>query len=150
MAFSRAAAIVLVAGAAALAGAGGASAQGTIRVDLTPVTVAFAAPGIADFDAGWIDHPGVSVAVESRPASRAWELRLRALEPVMGPGKGIDQLLWRVDGSSVWTPMNTTDVMLLQGTGDQTVTVYFRMLLSWTADVPGSYSANLDFTAVRL
>ena len=39
---------------------------------------------------------------------------------------------------------------VIQGAGDQDVTIYFRMLLSWAGDSPGSYSAGLEFTALRI
>lgn len=136
--------------AAVLAGAAPARAQGNVQVDLSTTVVAFATPGMADFDTGWIDHGGVTVSVSSRPTTRAWELQLRATAGTLGQGKPIGELQWRRAGSSVWTPLTQTNAAVIQGVADQDVTIYFRLLLSWAGDAPGSYSAGLEFTALRI
>lgn len=129
-----------------------AAAQGgNITVTLTPAAVAFPAPGIADFDVGWIDHPGLTVSITSRPSHAAWELRIRATDPGMGGyGKPLTDLLWRADGSSVWLPISQAESVVVQATGDTDVTIYFRLLLDWESDLPGSYATGLTFSALRL
>lgn len=127
-----------------------AAQQGRITVDLAPASVTFQPPGITDFDTGWIDHPGVTVSVVSRPQHVAWELRLHATDAGLGGyGKPLADLLWRQAGSSAWTPLTETDAVLLQTTGDADITIYFRLLLDWEADLPGSYSTGLSLTAAR-
>lgn len=141
---------ILVLFAAGLMWPGRARAQGNVQVDLSTTAIVFATPGIADFDAGWIDHGGVTVSVQSRPANRPWELRLGASTGTLGAGKPIGDLEWRRAGTGTWTPMTQLDTAVLQGTGNQDVTIYFRLLLSWARDPPGSYSAGLEFTALRI
>ena len=94
--------------------------------------------------------PSTTVPVSSRPPNRPWELQLRATAGTLGQGKPIGELQWRRAGTSVWTPMTQTNMAVIQGAGDQDVTIYFRMLLSWAGDSPGSYSAGLEFTALRI
>ena len=150
MAASRPFLILLALGAAGLTGPGRVVAQGNVQVSLSTTTVTFASPGVADLDAGWVDHEGVAVGVQSRPQTRPWELRVRATGPTLGSGKPVSQLLWRVPGSTAWTPLSETDSMVLQGTGNGTVQVQLRMALSWAEDAPGSYSAVLEFTLLRI
>lgn len=123
------------------------------RVDLTLSTasIAFTTPTTADFDAGFIDHPGMLVSVVIRPQGRPWELRLRADDPSLGGyGKPLGDLLWRVDGSTVWTPITGTDQAVTQGAGDQDVTVYFRLRLGWAVDSPSAYGTALTFSIFAL
>lgn len=127
-----------------------ATAQGTVRTELSTATITFAAPGIMEFDAGSIEHPGITVTVTSRPGNRPWELRIRATDTTLGTGKPLSDLEWSVPGVIGWTALSDADVPVLQGAGDQSVTVLFRMLLGWATDGPGTYGTGLDFTAVRL
>lgn len=123
---------------------------GRLAVSLSTTTVGFPSPGITHFDTGWIDHPGMVVSVQSRPPTNLWELRLRADAADMGGyGKPVGDLHWRTDGSAAWTPVTGTDQAVIQGQGDQDITLYFRLLLDWTVDLPDSYMAGLTFTAVR-
>ena len=125
--------------------------RGRFIMDLSTSVIAFPTPGVVDFDAGWIEYAGMAVSVDSRPPSESWELRIRAGSPDMGGyGKPCDEILWRTDASRAWTPLSTTDQVVLQGQGDQEVTIYFRVLLGWDADVPDTYSVDVAFTAVRI
>lgn len=149
--------VVLLAGLAlpggALAQGGGppGGAAGRLDVALSTASVAFPTPAVADFDGGFIDHPGILVSVKVRPKGGPWELRIRADDPTMGGyGKPLSDLLWRVDGSTVWTAITGTDQAVTQGAGDQDVTIYFRLRLDWAVDSPSAYAAGLTFTAVPL
>lgn len=122
-----------------------------ISVTPTPATIAFATPGVADFDAGYVDQSGVTVAVRPRPNKGPWELRIRSDVPDMGGyGKPVADILWRRAGSSTWTPMSTTDQIVIQGQDNQDVVLYFRLILNWAYDEPSTYSANIVFTAAHL
>lgn len=123
--------------------------RGRLNVSLATAVV-FPTPTIADYDTGWVEHTGFIVTIASRPATEPWELRLRANTATMGGyGKPIDDILWREDGSTVWTPLAGTEQMVLQGNGDQDVTLHLRVRLDWLTDSPGTYSAGLSFSAVR-
>lgn len=121
------------------------------RLDVALATaVVFPTPTVADYDTGWVEHTGFIVSIASRPATEPWELRLRANTATMGGyGKPIDDILWREDGSTIWTPLAGTEQMVLQGNGDQDVTLHFRVRLDWSKDSPDTYSAGLSFSAVR-
>jgi hypothetical protein len=126
-----------------------AAGQGNLTMTVTPTVVAFTSPGVSEFDAGWIDYGGVVVAITSRPPSSLWELRIRAVDAGMGQGKPVSDLLWRLAGTGTWTPLTGTQTAVLQGTGNQNVTLEFRVLLDWASDGPGTYSVGLDFTVLR-
>lgn len=147
------ASVVLLAGSAVLAGSASAQAPGRGRftMDLSTSVMALPTPGVLDFDAGWVEYPGMIVFVDSRPPRESWELRIRAGGPDMGGyGKPLDDILWRTDASMTWAPLTTADQVVLQGQGDREVTVYFRVLLGWDVDVPGTYAVDVTFTATRI
>jgi hypothetical protein len=130
---------------------GNGTPRGKFGLSLGTAVIGFPAPGISDLDTGWVDHPGIVVSVQSRPPRTAWELRLRAAGPDMGGyGKPAGDILWRTDGSSAWAPLTQTDQMVLQGQGDQDVTVYFRLRVGWETDPPGTYSVGIVFSGTRL
>lgn len=129
---------------------GGPGNRGRLDVTLTTTAVAFPVPGVVDFDAGYIDHAGYLVSIQSRPAGEAWELRIRADDPNMGGyGKPVADVLWRTSTSPVWSPLTGTDQTVTQGAGDADVTILFRVRLDWAADLPDTYAAGISFTAVR-
>ncbi len=124
--------------------------RGRFALDVSSSVVVFPTPGIADFDVGWIDHPGLAVVVQSRPPKESWELRLRATGVDMGGyGKPVEDLLWRVDGTG-WMPLTNGDQVVLRGQGDRAITVYFRLRLGWETDVPDTYSVGILFSATRI
>lgn len=127
-----------------------AASQGNLTATLSNAVIAFPTPGVGEFDTGWIDHPGLVISITSRPQRLVWELRIRADAPNMGGyGKPVADLLWRHAGSGTWTPLSGTDAAVIQGTGDQDVTLYFRTLLDWALDAPDFYAAGLTFTVLR-
>lgn len=127
----------------------GQGGPGRLNLELSSATIAFPTPGIADFDAQWIYHPGLEVTVASRPTTRPWEVRLRADADYMsGTDKEVGDLFWRTDATD-WTAVTGSDERIAEGLGDATVTVYFRLRLDWESDSPDTYSVGLTFTALR-
>lgn len=128
-----------------------AAAQGGPSANLTvnPADVVFATPSEFEFDTGWVDHQGVAVTVEPRNRNRQnWQVFVQASAADMGGyGKAVQDILVRVQGSATWVPVSTTARMIAEGTGTTTVTIYYRLLLDWTVDVPGSYSVPLEYTS---
>lgn len=119
---------------------------GGLKVALSQTAITFPAPGVAEFDAGWVDATGITAAVDDRGQPDAWELRLRADVPDMGGyGKPVADILYRREGSTTWTPLTTTDQMIAQGTGPQNVIIYFRLRLDYASDLPDNYTAALTF-----
>lgn len=124
--------------------------KGKLDVTLATTAIVFPTPAIIDYDAGWVEQGGVTISIQSRPPTEAWELRVRAGTVTMGgAGKPITDILWRPDGSGVWTPLTTTDELVMQGTGDLDLTLYFRVRLDWALDTPADYGADLTFSATR-
>lgn len=145
------AAAVLV--GAALAAPSAASAQATkVKIRLNQTTIPFPMPGISDFDAGWVEYSGIVVSVEPRKKQTGpWQLLVRTDDPDMGGyGKPVADILWRPAGSTTWTPLTNTDQIVVQGTGQQSVTVSFRLLLDYATDIPATYSLNLVFDAEEI
>ena len=143
-------AVAVRATSAAAQGQGGGSAR--IRVQLSQSVVSFPAPGLTEFDAGYVDAPALFATVRPRPnQAGAWELRVQAEAPDMGGyGKPVSDILWRRDGSTTWRELTPTAQTVIQGTGPRDVTVFFRLRLDYARDAPDGYSADLSFSARTL
>jgi hypothetical protein len=130
------------------------NAQGgpPVNVTVTPTEVLFPTPTVASFEAGWVDHGGVTVTVSPRNQNRPnWQLNISASAADMGGyGKPVQDLMFRVQGTSTWVPLNTVDQPVLQGSGNSTITVFFRVRLDWYSDVPGTYSVPFEFSGRSL
>lgn len=130
-------------------GGGGGGGGNKITLTPSPSYIEFTSPGAPEFQTGHTDYPNtVSVDVQPKNSNKSWNLCIRASDPSLGGGKPVTDLLWSLDGAS-WTAMMTTDELVISGTGAQTVTLQFRMQLSWVSDSPGTYSAPLTLTAVH-
>jgi hypothetical protein len=115
---------------------------------VAPTDVVFTPPRELEFDVGWVDHVGVSITIEPRGNRPNWELFVQASAADMGGyGKPVQDILVRVQGSTVWTPLSTTALLVGQGSGPATVTVYYRLLVDWTRDGPGAYTVPLEYTS---
>ena len=121
----------------------------TAAVTAAPADVVFPVPFEVDFDNGWVDHGGVAITVEPRNRNRQnWRLFLQASAADMGGyGKPVQDIRVRVEGSSSWIPLNTTAQLIAEGTGTATVTVFYRLLLDWSTDLPGTYSVPLEYSS---
>jgi hypothetical protein len=130
------------------------AAQKTI-LTLTGATITFNAPTAADYIAGYIDSPtGVTFTLNAQTgASRTTTVSIRSTSANLGGGKVIGDLQWRRSDLAAWNSMTLTDVQVEQriqvrnGVNDPwNNTVFFRMLLSWTADAPATYTGNYQLT----
>jgi hypothetical protein len=119
---------------------------GGLKLTLSQTAISFPTPGVLEFDAGWVDASEITAAIDDRGNPDAWELRIRAEVPDMGGyGKPVADILFRPQGSSTWTPVSTTDQVIAQGTGSQSVTIFFRLRLDYASDLPNNYAADLTF-----
>lgn len=143
------ASLPLLLGPGALAAQRPGGAGPVAAVTVAPADVVFPAPSEVDFDNGWVDHGGVAITVEPRNRNRQnWQLFLQASAADMGGyGKPAQDIRVRVEGSSSWIPLNTTAQLIAEGTGAATVTVYYRLLLDWSTDLPGTYSVPLEYSS---
>lgn len=135
-----------------------ATAQGNPKTNLslgTP-TIAFPNPTAADYVAGFVNSSnGVTFTVDATTGnqSHTTTILIRATSASLGGGKVIGDLQWRRSDLSTWTSIAATDVQVEQrvqvrnGLNDPwSNTIFFRMLLSWTADAPATYSAGYQIT----
>jgi hypothetical protein len=109
----------------------------------------FAQPGGAAFSAGYEDYSTVSVTVTPANSSHAWYMCVKyapLTTNLGGYGKPLSDLEWSVGGSA-FVPVTTGYQVIASAKGKTTVLVTFRMLLSWTNDVPGTYGATLTYAA---
>lgn len=133
---------------AALALLVGARAEGQ-SLSLSPVSTTFPAAGVAQLNAGGVEDTGTTITVDPGGALVSWTLRLRAGSSTLNAaGKPIGDLYWRLDGSSTWTALGTTDQTITTGVGSATIKVYLRAALSWSMDGPGDYGADLTYTLI--
>ena len=119
-------------------------------------TVTFPAPTATDYNAGWINSTtGVTytIASKGKKANRTATVSILSTSTSLGSGKVIADLQWRRSDLTTWNSIMLTDAdveqkpMSTTGTNDPfSNTIFFRMLLSWTADAPATYSANYQLT----
>lgn len=131
----------------ALGGTPQASSNPSVQV--TPHSISFPTPAAADFLAGYVSAPAITVTYGNRHSTTlTYSLSLQSLAPTLGGyGKPLSDLQFRVGGSGSWQPVTSTGQVISTGTGQTTVTVYFRMLLHWATDVAGSYGTTLTLAA---
>ena len=130
------------------------AAQKTI-LSLTGGTIIFNAPTAADYVAGYIDSPtGATFTLNAQTGgSRTVTVSVRSTSASLGGGKSIGELQWRRSDLAAWNSITLTDaqveqqVMTKNGPNDPWGnTIFFRMILNWTTDPPGTYSANYQIT----
>jgi len=130
------------------------AAQKTI-LTLTGGTITFNAPTAADYIAGYIDSPtGVTFTLNAQTgASRTTTMSIRSTSASLGGGKVIGDLQWRRSDLAAWNSITLADAQVEQRivvrgalNDPWSNTVFFRMLLNWTADPPATYSGNYQLT----
>ena len=118
-------------------------------------TVTFPAPTATDYINGFVDAAtGVTFTVNSvNGVQRTTTVSIRSTSASLGGGKVIGDLQWRRSDLATWNSVTLTDAQLEQrivvnkGLNDPwSNTIFFRMLLQWTTDAPGTYSANYQIT----
>lgn len=140
------------------ASAATAEAQGNPRTDLalSGATVTFPAPTATDYLAGFVNSTsGVTFTVDAANGSQphTTTVQIRSLSASLGGGKVLADLQWRRSDLVAWNTIALTDAQVEQRVQVRGVlndpwsnTIFFRMLLTWTADAPGTYSANYQIT----
>jgi hypothetical protein len=118
-------------------------------------TVTFPAPTATDYINGFVDAAtGVTFTINSvNGAQRTTTVSIRSTSANLGGGKVIGDLQWRRSDLATWNSVTLTDAQLEQrvvvnkGLNDPwSNTIFFRMILNWTTDAPGTYSANYQIT----
>ena len=122
---------------------------GRILLRVRPPVVDFPAPGLADFDAGYVDSPPFRVRVRSNGPRSPWTVCIRSDDTTMGGSKNISDLQWQLEGTSIWTPLGLSDQFVAQGDRNSNLRLRFRVLLDFAIDTPGLYEADLTWSATR-
>lgn len=109
----------------------------------------FAPASVSDYLSGWAHLPGdYVVTVSPKLTNRQWALCIIANAPTVGASKPVADLEWRLAGGSTWFPMSTTAAQVGVWTGARTVTMQFRMRLTWATDPPGLYNVGYTIGAI--
>jgi len=127
------------------------------KTDLTVTggTITFPAPTAADYIAGFVNSAaGATFTVDATSGtSRTTTVSIRSTSANLGGGKVIGDLRWRRSDLATWNSITLTDAQVEQrivvrnGSNDPwSNTIFFRMILNWTTDAPGTYSANYQIT----
>ena len=118
-------------------------------------TVTFPAPTAADYIAGFVNAPaGATFTINSvNGAQRTTTVSVRSISASLGGGKVIGDLQWRRSDLATWNSITLTDsqieqrVVVNKGLNDPWGnTIFFRMVLDWTADPPATYSGTYQIT----
>jgi hypothetical protein len=114
---------------------------------LSSAVVTFPNAGVAQLNDGGVEDAGVSVSVDPGGSQTNWTLYLRASSATLNSGgKSVSDMVWRLDNSTAWAALGTTDQAIASGVGPATVKVYLRTRLRWTADGPGTYGTDLIYS----
>ena len=125
------------------------------NLTVTGGTISFPAPTAADYIAGFINSTsGVTFTIDAQTGtSRTTTISIRSTSPDLGGGKVLGDLQWRRSDLATWNSITLTDAQVEQRIVIRNVsndpwsnTIFFRMILGWTADPPGTYSANYQIT----
>jgi hypothetical protein len=126
----------------------------TLTLANAPVTVP--SPAAADYNAGFVAGPtGITfrVAIISGLNTRRTTIvSIRSSSATMGGTKPVGNLQWRRADLAMWNSVTTGDVVIQtvtpfrRNTAPWSNSIFFRVLLNWTTDPPGSYSAPLVLT----
>ena len=128
--------------------------QATLTLVNAPATLS--TPTAADYNAGFVAEPtGITFLVGlsgGGNTARTTIVSIRSTATTMGATKPIGDLQWRRADLGTWNSVTTNNVVVQTVTPFRrndppwSNTIFFRALLSWTADPPGSYSAPLVVT----
>ncbi len=83
----------------------------------------------------------------------AWIITVKSLDSDLGQSndfsytKPLSDLKWKRSTWPFWLTMTTTDANVSAGSsGSGQFNVDYKVLLSWSADIPGSYGATIQYT----
>ena len=118
--------------------------------------ITFPAPTAVDYNAGFINSTGVTFTVNSTQSgggSATTTIAIKSTSANLGSGKVLADLQWRRSDLATWNTITLVNVnvearsVTFNGLNDPwSNTIFFRMLLSWTKDIPATYTANYTIT----
>jgi len=132
-------------------------APAQVSFTVTGAPVVIPAPAVADYNAGFVTDPtGIAWTVNvtgGASTNRTSIISIRSTSADFGGGKALGDLQWRRSDLAAWNSVTGIDLTIesrtirKNGINDPwSNSIFFRSLLSWTADPPGVHSANLVIT----
>ncbi len=139
---------------AALVSAAPVAAQARTRLTLSGFAGDMSNTTITDYDQSLKEAPSVvtyTVRNTSGNASRTTAILISANAATLGNGKPVSDCQWQVTGTTGWTSLTTSPVLMesrvIAGNGNQwSNSVLLRCSLDWATDTPAIYSVGLTFT----
>ena len=128
------------------------------NLTVTGGTITFPTPTAADYIAGFVNSAGgATFTIDATTGtSRTTTVSIRSTSANLGGGKVIGDLQWRRSDLATWNSITLTDAQVEQRIVVRNVsndpwsnTIFFRMILDWTTDAPGTYSANYQITLAQ-
>ncbi|PYO09041.1 MAG: hypothetical protein DMD30_06560 [Gemmatimonadetes bacterium] len=125
---------------------------------VTGGTITFPAPTAADYIAGFVNSTtGVTFTIDAQTgSSRTTTVSIRSTSASLGGTKVIGDLQWRRSDLATWNSITLTDAQIEQrivvrnaSNDPWSNTIFFRMILNWTTDAPGTYSASYQITLAQ-
>lgn len=111
---------------------------------------------VSDFNAG--EKVSTNNAIDWT-SDENWHLEIRSLSVDLGDSddtsytKPLSDFLYKLSSSGTWTAITTNWVTVDTGTTPPTLGSWdfdYKFLLSWASDLPGTYTANLEFQVTAL
>jgi hypothetical protein len=112
----------------------------------------FTVPTATDYTNGFVDDgtPLDYTLTLSAGAASTGTVQIKSTSANLGGGKALSDLEWRRGDLVAWNAMTTANVTVQAASvkvGTPVAnTIFFRILLNWTTDVPASYTASLTIT----
>ena len=128
------------------------TAGSVMQLTLGAVTTTLTAPGLADYDSGYVADTGPSVTVRS---NRAWQMQIHsdtatwsASGALARSDKPRADLQWSTSSGGSFVGLAGTSAPVTSGsaTGGTAAQIHYRTLYDWTADSPGTYTLTAVFT----
>ncbi|HEX2693338.1 MAG TPA: hypothetical protein VHL12_04690 [Gemmatimonadaceae bacterium] len=125
------------------------------NLTVTGGSITFPTPTVADYINGYVDAAaGVTFTIAAQTgSSRTTTVSVRSTSANLGGGKLIGDLQWRRADLATWNSISLTDAQIEQRTlvrnslnDPWSNTIFFRMVLSWATDAPGTYNGNYVIT----
>src|SRR5439155_925001 len=104
-----------------------------------------------------VSTTGVTFTIDAQTgSSRTTTVSIRSTSASLGGTKVIGDLQWRRSDLATWNSITLTDAQIEQrivvrnaSNDPWSNTIFFRMILNWTTDAPGTYSASYQITLAQ-
>jgi len=153
----RRAAIIAALVPLALGAIGGTARAQNTELTVTGAVLTFPAPTANDFLTGYLLYPTpVSFTVNAKTGpprvDRIATVSVRATAATLGGGKPSSDIEWSALPAGPWLPLSTLFAAVASRPMQKnrlndpwSGTIYFRLRLDWSMDVPATYTTGLEY-----